>query len=1175
MTFLGKEGIQMWITSEVEIPEELFDNLEQGKLVLFVGAGVSMKGKSNLPNFDDLVDEIAEALYVEKREITEPHDYYLGKIARTKDVHQAAKDLVNVKESKPNPLHYAILRLFSEDTDVRIVTTNFDQHFTTVIQEMKRNFNIYYAPALPTGRSFKGLAYIHGNIEQEKENLILTDGDFGRAYLTEGWARRFLVDLFSNYTVLFIGYSHNDPVMKYLATGLPPSTRRYAFVAQGDNTYHWEHLGISPIVYPNKANNHQALVKAVKRWAELMGDNYITKRMRIRDIVTVPPSLEQEQLSYIKQSIKKIETLRYFVEFARDYEWVEWLEAEGKLQNLFLISSRYDEADELLAEWLVEHFLFSHQKELFQLIFKNHSKISPLLWQTICIYLKETNKPMEPLLFTKWTLLLLETAENNSHSIEKISYLLYKCSFPEHKEISVLLLTFILDGKIKLKRVRRWENDMQDSIELEESSRLSVPVFSHVQRIWDEKMKPHISYFADPIMVMGLEKIQMLSLKQAALQKRDGVLYNTMEFSEHDLQPKDFTFLIRIINECLTYLCENNKEKASYYIAQMIGADSILQKRIAIEAMSKNRFVAADEKLKWLLHQRLLLDFTYKHEVFQFLKKHYPVALEETKQEVLQKVMKQLIKERAFDACLVLDLLYTCDSNSNCTVEAYNIMKQKHPHFSSDRYSEKKEEVIAQSIICNVTADGLLRLKEHEIKKQVMLFSNDGIFEQRHFLEMLSKACKLNTDWSISLAYQLVGEHQVSNEVWFVCIREWRNNRKLTNQQIQKIIPLLQQFVRKTVFHWLISSFLYEISNRLEEFEENSIRAVKRFAFSLFPQVMKGAANFKVGEQDFYNASIQHPVGKMTSVLLKLLAYDHLYDRNIYEYLFLFEEQVQRASECTNFMFARLTADVTFLYHIEKQWCRKYLLPYLDLKKENEAIKYAWAGLCYTQINLPLFTEIKRYIKYAVEHLNLLHPHTKQVFLKWLSFVFIKCVLYWGQRTDWVYPIFIQEKENDKIKFIEHLCYYVKTLSVREQQKFWDSWLSRFLRERPKMSIITGREYVMFLRFVLCMNEVAEKGLHIILNSFPLPLEHYKQEETKELFTIILKKRESVKYHVQSYAKLFFVLLQTLQEAYSVESEIIQIKEILVASQVEHDLFISIQNEMIRIGIVMANLQEE
>ena len=32
-------------------------------------------------------------------------------------------------------------------------------------------------------------------------------------------------------------------------------------------------------------------------------------------------------------------------------------EAEGKLQNLFLITSNYNEVDELLAKWLVEQFL--------------------------------------------------------------------------------------------------------------------------------------------------------------------------------------------------------------------------------------------------------------------------------------------------------------------------------------------------------------------------------------------------------------------------------------------------------------------------------------------------------------------------------------------------------------------------------------------------------------------------------------------------------------------------------------------------------------------------------------------------------------------------------------------------------------------------------------------------
>lgn len=74
-------------------------------------------------------------------------------------------------------------------------------------------------------------------------------------------------------------------------------------------------------------------------------------------------------------------------------------------------------------------------------------------------------------------------------------------------------------------------------------------------------------------------------------------------------------------------------------------------------------------KMKWLLHEGLLLDFTYKHEVFQLLKRQYTHSLEETKEEVIQTVLKHLTEERAFDVCLVLDLLFICDSNSPSTAK--------------------------------------------------------------------------------------------------------------------------------------------------------------------------------------------------------------------------------------------------------------------------------------------------------------------------------------------------------------------------------------------------------------------------------------------------------------------------------------------------------------------------
>ena len=51
----------------------------------------------------------------------------------------------------------------------------------------------------------------------ESRHLIVTDKDFGRAYLRDAWAARFLERMFASFTVLFIGYSHDDVVMRYLA----------------------------------------------------------------------------------------------------------------------------------------------------------------------------------------------------------------------------------------------------------------------------------------------------------------------------------------------------------------------------------------------------------------------------------------------------------------------------------------------------------------------------------------------------------------------------------------------------------------------------------------------------------------------------------------------------------------------------------------------------------------------------------------------------------------------------------------------------------------------------------------------------------------------------------------------------------------------------------------------
>ena len=185
-------------------------------------------------------------------------DKFLGQLEKDPGVkvHQRAADILQKSRPKYNPLHKDLLRLFKEHQQMRIVTTNFDHLFEQAAEKenmFKIQPKVFEAPALPLGSDFQGIVHLHGSVN-EPEKMVLTHRDFGRAYLTEedGWARRFLVSLFANHTVLFVGYSHSDTIMTYLTPSLPPDggEKRFALVGSTSNDLdRWHRMGIEPIKF--------------------------------------------------------------------------------------------------------------------------------------------------------------------------------------------------------------------------------------------------------------------------------------------------------------------------------------------------------------------------------------------------------------------------------------------------------------------------------------------------------------------------------------------------------------------------------------------------------------------------------------------------------------------------------------------------------------------------------------------------------------------------------------------------------------------------------------------------------------------------------------------------------------------------------------------------------------
>jgi hypothetical protein len=239
-----------------------------------------------------------------------------------------------VESSRPNRLHEAIIDLANAGPPVRIVTTNYDVHLSSVLTALGIQVEESMGPALPMGDDFSGLVYLHGSLRQEHRLVVVTDADFGRAYLTDAWAARFLERMFATYTVLVVGYSHNDVVLRYLARALGPGASRYVLTAD-PGAPDWRQLGIHPVGYKVVDGRHTALVEAIEGWGSLASMGLVDHRQRLAQLVSAPPSQVPEEASYLESVVGDEVLVRLFAELARGKEWLEWAATRPEFWRLF------------------------------------------------------------------------------------------------------------------------------------------------------------------------------------------------------------------------------------------------------------------------------------------------------------------------------------------------------------------------------------------------------------------------------------------------------------------------------------------------------------------------------------------------------------------------------------------------------------------------------------------------------------------------------------------------------------------------------------------------------------------------------------------------------------------------------------------------------------------------
>lgn len=311
-----------------DIPERLLQAHEDGRVVFFCGAGISYPAR--LPGFSGLVKSLYQALSITPSPVqlsaikAGQFDTAIGLleadvVGGREKVRRSLASILKPDLTARNATatHEALLTLSrNRESRTRLITTNFDRVFEEVRLEKSIPLPSFKAPLLPVPKTrWDGLVYLHGLLPEvptasDLDQLVVSSGDFGLAYLTERWAARFVSELFRSFTVCFVGYSINDPVLRYMMDALaadrllgesPPEMFAFGSYSKGKElarANEWKAKNVTPILY-REHQHHAYLHKTLRAWAATYRDGVRGKERIVVESAIAHPMASTEQDNFV------------------------------------------------------------------------------------------------------------------------------------------------------------------------------------------------------------------------------------------------------------------------------------------------------------------------------------------------------------------------------------------------------------------------------------------------------------------------------------------------------------------------------------------------------------------------------------------------------------------------------------------------------------------------------------------------------------------------------------------------------------------------------------------------------------------------------------------------------------------------------------------------------------
>ena len=274
--------------------QDLAAHAKKAPLAILAGAGISKPLPSGVPLYHELAIELAGAT---PRQAAEDPGACFDRLhkERGRAIYEQAAERIRGR-TEPNGLHRRVVALHSAAGSRTIITTNWDELIEAAGAARDEPLRVWpeHERGPGAGHRASGLVHLHGTVGKPG-GMLLTKTDLERHY-TQERERRFVGELVGDRSMLCIGYSHRDVMIRKIQESVAARERaREGEDGQGSrNTFSlvkresgkpgWEDdlqrleaAGIEPVLY----DRHEEVPEILDRVARAIAQDAEAERRRL------------------------------------------------------------------------------------------------------------------------------------------------------------------------------------------------------------------------------------------------------------------------------------------------------------------------------------------------------------------------------------------------------------------------------------------------------------------------------------------------------------------------------------------------------------------------------------------------------------------------------------------------------------------------------------------------------------------------------------------------------------------------------------------------------------------------------------------------------------------------------------------------------------------------------